>query len=206
MHMETGQGNLQDLNRATREIWDSKAQFWDERMGEGNQFQRVLIGPASERLLQVQPDQVILEIACGNGVFSRRLASLGAWVVATDFSATFLDLARARTTEHPERIEYRLVDATDESQLLALGERRFDAAVCNMALMDMVTIAPLMRAHYHFHRSLSVLFGACFTAGFVLDGLEEPAFGPDDRGGRPLNWANYTDVPPVLVARVRPAG
>ena len=41
---------------------------------------------------------------------------------------------------------------------------------------------------------------------FVLDGLEEPAFGPDDRGGRPLNWANYTDVPPVLVARVRPAG
>ncbi|HYY89865.1 MAG TPA: class I SAM-dependent methyltransferase [Chloroflexota bacterium] len=239
----------------------------------GNQFQRVLIGPASERLLQVQPDQVILEIACGNGVFSRRLASLGAWVVATDFSATFLDLARARTTEHPERIEYRLVDATDERQLLALGERRFDAAVCNMALMDMVTIEPLMRAlarllkprgrfvfsllhpafnnpggtrlaleeedrdgqfvetyyvkvsnylrvppvwgvgmvgeptpHYYFHRSLSVLFGACFTAGFVLDGLEEPAFGPDDRGGRPLNWANYTDVPPVLVARMRPAG
>ena len=52
--METGQGNLQDLNRATREIWDSKARFWDERMGEGNQFQQVLIGPASERLLQVQ--------------------------------------------------------------------------------------------------------------------------------------------------------
>jgi ubiquinone/menaquinone biosynthesis C-methylase UbiE len=115
-------------------------------MGEGNQFQRVLVGPASERLLQVQPGQVILEIACGNGVFSRRLASLGAWVVATDFSATFLDLARARTVEHPERIEYRLVDATDESQLLALGERRVDAAVCNMALMDMAAIEPLMRA------------------------------------------------------------
>jgi hypothetical protein len=62
--------------------------------------------------------------------------------------------------------------------------------------------------HYIFHRPLSVLFGACFTAGFVVDGLEEPAFGPGDRGrgGRPLNWANYTDVPPVLVARVRPAG
>ena len=50
-----------------------------------------------------------------------------------------------------------------------------------------------------------------FLAGllpFVLDGLEEPAFGPDDRGrgGRPLSWANYTDIPPVLVARVRPAG
>src|SRR5919202_4942025 len=112
--METGQGNPQDLNLAMREIWDSKARFWDERMGEGNPFQRVLVGPASERLLQVQPGQVILEVACGNGVFSRRLASLGAQVVATDFSAEFLELAKARTTEHPERITYRLVDATDE--------------------------------------------------------------------------------------------
>ena len=30
--------------------------------------------------------------------------------------------------------------------MLALGEERFDAAVCNMALMDMPTIDPLMRA------------------------------------------------------------
>jgi 2-polyprenyl-3-methyl-5-hydroxy-6-metoxy-1,4-benzoquinol methylase len=270
MSNEMSNGNLQELNRQTREIWDRKAQFWDERMGEGNPFQRVLVGPASERLLGVQPGQVILEVACGNGVFSRRLASLGAQVVATDFSAGFLDLAKARTTEYSERIAYRLVDATDESQLLALGKRRFDAAVCNMALMDMVTIEPLMRAlaqllrpggrfvfsllhpafnnpggtrlaleeedrdgqlvetyyvkvsnylrmppvwgvgmlgepapHYYFHRSLSVLFGACFAAGFVLDGLDEPAFGEDDKGGRPLDWANYKDIPPVLVARMR---
>jgi 2-polyprenyl-3-methyl-5-hydroxy-6-metoxy-1,4-benzoquinol methylase len=270
MSNDMSNGNLQELNRQTREIWDRKAQFWDERMGEGNPFQRVLVGPASERLLEVQPGQVILEVACGNGVFSRRLASLGAQVVATDFSAGFLDLAKARTTEYPERIAYRLVDATDESQLLALGKRRFDAAVCSMALMDMVTIEPLMRAlaqllrpggrfvfsllhpafnnpggtrlaleeedrdgqlvetyyvkvsnylrvppvrgvgmlgepapHYYFHRSLSVLFGACFAADFVLDALDEPAFGDDDRGGRPLDWANYKDILPVLVARMR---
>src|ERR687885_2751672 len=187
MSMETGQGNLQDLNRATREIWDSKARFWDERMGEGNQFQRVLIGPASERLLQVQPDQVILEIACGNGVFSRRLASLGAWVVATDFSATFLDLARARTTELPERIEYRLIDATDESQLLALGKRRFDAAVCNMALMDMVTIEPLMRALAQLLRPggrfvFSLLHPAFNNPGGTRLALEEEDRGRTTRG------------------------
>lgn len=49
-----------------------------------------------------------------------------------------------------------------------------------------------------------MLLGACFAAGFVLDGLEEPAFGPEDRGGRPLSWLNYTEIPPVLVARLRP--
>ena len=66
--------DLQALTRQTQQIWDDKAAFWDERMGEGNQFQRVLVGPVSERLLQVQPGEVVLDVACGNGVFSRRLA------------------------------------------------------------------------------------------------------------------------------------
>jgi hypothetical protein len=59
--------------------------------------------------------------------------------------------------------------------------------------------------HPYFHRPLSRLLGAGFAAGFVLDGLEEPAFGPDDRAGRPLGWANFKTVPPVLAARLRPA-
>src|SRR5918999_1154401 len=135
-----------ELVAETQAVWDAKAAFWDERMGEGNAFQRVLIGPASERLLAVRPDEVVLDVACGNGVFARRLAQLGARVVATDFSARFLELARARATEHADRIEYRLADATDEDQLRALGPGRFDAAVCNQALMDMPVIEPLLRA------------------------------------------------------------
>lgn len=57
---------------------------------------------------------------------------------------------------------------------------------------------------YYFHRPLNVLLGACFTAGFVLDGLEEPAFSEPARpSARPLSWNNYTSIPPVLVARAR---
>ena len=31
-----------DLNEETRKIWDQNAAFWDENMGEGNDFQRIL--------------------------------------------------------------------------------------------------------------------------------------------------------------------
>jgi len=260
-----------DFNRETQAIWDTKAQFWDERMGaEGNLFQKVLIGPATERLLEVKPDQVVLEIACGNGVFSRRLAHLGAKVVAIDFSKKFLSLAQSRYGNKQEDIKYLLLDATDEEQLLTLGVGHFDAGVCNMALMDMSSLGPLASAltkllkpkssfvfsiphpafnnpagtklaleeedrvgcvsqvfyvkvsdylevppsqgtgilgepipHYYFHRSLSSIFGTFFHRGFILDGLEEPAFGPTDKGGGPLSWANYKNIPPVLVARMR---
>jgi 2-polyprenyl-3-methyl-5-hydroxy-6-metoxy-1,4-benzoquinol methylase len=262
--------------RQAHEAWEKKAAFWDEMMGEGNAFQRVLIGPAAERLLKVRSTETVLDVACGNGVFSRRLAELGAAVVAIDFSEKFVELARARTEEvgYGDAVEYLVADATDEERMLALGEERFDAAVCNMALMDMPTVDPLMRAlrrllkpegrfvfsvqhpafnsnairlvleeedkdgalvvtysvkvtgylhvppgkgagmpgepvpHPYFHRPLSELFGACFKAGFTVDGMEEPSFAkPEDSSrsaARPLSWENFAGIPPVLVARARP--
>jgi 2-polyprenyl-3-methyl-5-hydroxy-6-metoxy-1,4-benzoquinol methylase len=263
------------LARQVREAWEKKAAFWDEMMGEGNAFQRVLISPATERLLKVRSTETVLDVACGNGVFSRRLAELGAAVVAIDFSEKFVELARARTEEagYADAVEYLVADATDEEQMLTLREGRFDAAVCNMALMDMPTIDPLMRAlrhllkpegrfvfsvqhpafnsnavrlalevedrdgalvetysvkvtdylhvppgkgagmpgepvpHPYFHRPLSELFGACFKAGFTVDGVEEPSFAKPEDSSRldtsPFSWENFPDIPPVLVARVR---
>ncbi len=81
----------------TRAIWDAKAAFWDERMGDGSDFYRTAVGPAAESLLRLEPGERVLDIGCGNGVFSRRLAELDANVTATDFSPVFLDLARKRS-------------------------------------------------------------------------------------------------------------
>lgn len=269
MNTDAGADDLERLTRTTQAIWDRNAAFWDERMGEGNDFQHLLIAPASERLLALRRDDYVLEVACGNGQFARRLATLGARVLACDFSAAMLERAKARTMEHADRIEYRLVDATDEAQLLALGEGRFTALVCNMALMDMSAIEPLMCAaarlltsngrfvfstmhpcfnsgpitwmleeedqegeiittrsvkisHYHtpsharglgmigqpvpqyyFHRSLSDILAVAFRTGLVLDGIEEPVFDDATTSPRPLSWANYREIPPVLVARLR---
>ena len=259
------------LAAEVRAIWDAKAALWDERMGEGNAFQLELIGPAVERLLAVRAGERILDVGCGNGVTSRRLAHLGARVVAIDGSSRFLELARSRSPELSDRIDYRLIDATDEEQLLALGEGRFDALVCNMVLMDMPVIDPLLRAsrrllapggrfvfavqhpafnsnavrfcaetearsdglevtrhavkmsdylvvpagkgtgmpgepepHWYFHRPLHELFGAFFQAGFVLDGLEEPALVTQSQNPHEPSWSNLPGIPPILAARFVP--
>jgi 2-polyprenyl-3-methyl-5-hydroxy-6-metoxy-1,4-benzoquinol methylase len=263
--------DLQRANEETREAWNQNAAFWDQRMGEGNDFVEVLIWPATVRLLELRPGERVLDIACGNGLSSRRLATLGAEVVAFDFSEEMIAYALERTAEHTDRIEYLVLDATDEAALLALGEGQFDAALCNMALFDMAEIRPLMRAlarllrpggrfvfsvlhpcfnsphialvaetedregdlvtiysvkvydyitptvthalamrgqpkpQLIFHRPLEVLLSAGFEAGFVLDGLEERAFPPDHPSTRVyLSWgANFSEIPPVLVARMR---
>src|SRR5687767_457355 len=115
------------LARQAHEAWEKKAAFWDETMGEGNAFQRILVGPATERLLEVRQGETVLDVACGNGVFSRRLAQLGVSVVATDFSEKFVELARTRTERagYGDAVEYLVANATDEERMLALGEGRF---------------------------------------------------------------------------------
>lgn len=128
-----------------RRIWDGNAHWWDDRIGDGNDFQTLLIEPATERLLAVSSEDVILDIACGAGRFARRMAELGASVVAFDHSANFIERARARTASDVA-VEYHVLDAAKADSLLSLGHRRFNKAVCTMALMDMPEITPLLSA------------------------------------------------------------
>ena len=61
-----------DLNRAVRDTLDRKAEFWAARMGDGNLFQRELLGPANEQLLEIR--------AAGRGTNVRRgRSSNGVW-------------------------------------------------------------------------------------------------------------------------------
>ena len=133
-------------NEQTLKAWDNNASFWDQKMGEGNDFVNLLIWPALERLLKPVEGEQILDIACGNGLTSRRLAANGAHVVAFDFSKELIKYARIRTSEYSDQIEYKVVDATDKSALLKLGRKRYDAAICNMALFDIADIIPLLQA------------------------------------------------------------
>ena len=58
--------------------------------------------------------------------------------------------------------------------------------------------------HYYFHRPFETLLGACFAVGFVVDGFEEPAFDKSSTDSA-LRWNNCTEIPPILVARLRVA-
>jgi 2-polyprenyl-3-methyl-5-hydroxy-6-metoxy-1,4-benzoquinol methylase len=126
--------------------WERLAEWWDDKIGDGNEFQDYLIEPATERMLALKTGERVLDIACGAGRLARRMAGMGAAVTAIDQAERFLNRARERTKENCDRIEYLKLDATDRAAILSLGKGRFDAAVCTMALMDMSSITPLISA------------------------------------------------------------
>ena len=255
----------------TTAVWDRIAGFWDDQIGEGNAFQRVLIMPATDRLLGSVAGLRVLDACCGNGNYARRLAERGASVVAFDGSAVFVERAESRTPKDAA-VEYRVIDATDAAALLSLDAAGpFDAVVCSMAFMDLPALGPLLSAarrvlksdgafvwsvchpcfnatttrmtaefftdpdgrtrqrvgvasdvyltprtdlsegmlnqpepHPMFHRPLSLLLGECFASGFIVDAIEEPAFPPGTPAKNTFSWAKRTEIPPVLVVRMRP--
>jgi ubiquinone/menaquinone biosynthesis C-methylase UbiE len=144
MTIEEPSPDFPEYDNKIAEVWDRLADWWDDRIGNGNEFQDYLIEPATERLLALKPGERVLDIGCGAGRFARRIAALGATVIAIDHAERFLNRARERTTESIERIEYLKLDASDPLALMSLGEESFDAAVCTMALMDMSSITPLI--------------------------------------------------------------
>lgn len=240
-------------------------------MGDGNDFQQKLVAPSTERLLELAPGERVLDAACGNGVTARRLTDLGAQVVGFDFAPDMIEHARARSRDRGDAIEYHLIDATDEDAMLRLGAGSFDAAICNMAIMDIAEIDPLMSAvckllkpngrfvfsichpcfnqtssikvveqeeiggkintnyamkisrylqprverglamigqpepQLYFERPLRDLFGACFRAQMLVDGLDEAAFDGTPVEGRIISWDRFTEIPPLLVLRARPS-
>jgi SAM-dependent methyltransferase len=255
-------------NKSSTDEWNRIAAHWDEQVGEGTDFHKQLVFPATERLLDAKPGETVLDACCGNGNFSRRLLRARCRVIAFDGAEAFIDIARRK---HPGGdASYHVVDACDQRAIESLSPAQgLDAVVCNMAVMDLPVLDPLFRAarsllkpggrfvfssghpSFHtnesqkvalqddgsgepeqrfgcivtrylqewphetrglleqpipnklWHRPLSQLLKACFDAGFVVDGLEEPAFAPDTRARSPFSWARRLDIPPVVVVRVR---
>jgi 2-polyprenyl-3-methyl-5-hydroxy-6-metoxy-1,4-benzoquinol methylase len=177
-----------------RASWEENARWWSDYFGEGNDFHLKLVAPPVEELLAIRPGERVVDIACGNGAFSRRLADVGAIVTAFDFSSAFIECARERSVGYEDRITYRVLDATDREQLASLGKETFDAAVSNMALMDLSDIAALAerlpRLLKPAGRFVFSILHPCFNNNAVRLSIEDEQVGPD-----------FVSVPSVRVTK-----
>ncbi|KAI0809788.1 S-adenosyl-L-methionine-dependent methyltransferase [Xylaria sp. FL0064] len=56
----------------------------------------------------------------------------------------------------------------------------------------------------YYHRPIQEIFSTFFKAGLVMDGIEEPAFGPADGSPNSVEaHSNYTQLPAILSFRMR---
>ena len=141
---------FQDTNEESRQAWETNADYWDRKMGDNsNTFHREIVRPHTEKLLAVKPGDLVLDVACGNGNFSQRMAENGARVIAFDYSQRLIEHAKRRRAAYLNGISFHVCDATQYDAIISLKQDRlFDKAVANMAVMDISNIEPLFHAVY----------------------------------------------------------
>lgn len=76
--------------------WGAVADWYDELVEDGaDSYQKQVIMPNLLRIVEPRPSMAVLDVACGQGYFSRAFASNGATVVGSDISAELIRLAEA---------------------------------------------------------------------------------------------------------------
>jgi len=120
--------------------WEKSADWYDKIIGaQGSElYQRVVI-PSALRLLDVHPKEKILDLGCGQGVFSRALAEAGGEVTGIDASPSLIQKARS----YPSRAGLRYL-VRDAAKLGELGP--FDGVTSILALQNMAHLDEVCRA------------------------------------------------------------
>jgi ubiquinone/menaquinone biosynthesis C-methylase UbiE len=120
-------------NRVAKE-WDDAAESWIDFVRQGKDYFRdELNNPGMFRVIGNVRDQLVLDVACGEGYGTRILARKGARVIGIDLSSKLIEFARSQEERDGLGITYYVGDSADLSRFPA---ERFDLVTCFMALMD----------------------------------------------------------------------
>ena len=149
--------------------WEINAEFWDKEMDdESNFFHCDIVRPNVENLLNIDSNDFILDIACGNGNFSQRIVENGATVLAFDYSSKMIELAKKRRKDILNKIEFKVCDAANYDELLQLKrDKPFTKAVANMAIMDISELDPLFKGVYKLLKNNGIFVFATHHPAFT---------------------------------------
>lgn len=117
------------------------ARWYDSLVGErGSTFQQEVIFPNTMRLLTLRKGESLLDLACGEGAFSRAAHKLGAQVTGLDASEDLIDAARRKSGRG---VRYLVGDAARLTETLPAGS--FDAVVCILAVQNIDPVEPVIQ-------------------------------------------------------------
>jgi len=117
-----------------RNSWDRFAKDYDKKVSDsGDMYHKNYLNPLIFKLLGDIKNKKILDLACGNGYFSRLLADKHAIVTGVDYSKELISIAKNNT-----KIKFFVGSAEN---LSFLKNNSFDFIICNMSFHDIKNIS-----------------------------------------------------------------
>jgi len=176
---------LAQLRQQVLDGWEKGADFFDQRWGDqGDEFHHGVFARAAERMLGLEHGARVIEFACGNGAFARRLGRQGMRVLATDLSPALIAHAERRTETIADQamdISYQVADATIEREIVNCGGP-FDAAACIMGVMSMPLLRPMFGGAWRVLKPRGIFVVVTLHPAFATSGYK---FAKSEQDGEP---------------------
>jgi ubiquinone/menaquinone biosynthesis C-methylase UbiE len=118
--------------------WDKVAKWYDDLLSLEGTYQQEVILPNVMRLVDPKPNQIILDLACGQGFFAKHFIDKGAEVVGLDLSPELI----ARAKKNVPKAKFFVANAEN---LSVLKNNSVDSIVCVLALQNIKNISAVFK-------------------------------------------------------------
>lgn len=110
--------------------WGKVAEWYDGVLDKEGTYQKEVILPNLTRLLEIKKGESVIDIACGQGFFTRAIHSLGAKITGLDIGKELIEIAKK---ESPKDISY-IVSSADNLPINLTNT--FDKAIIVLAIQN----------------------------------------------------------------------
>lgn len=120
--------------------WNGVAKWYDSLLNMDGTYQKEVILPNLLRLLGLKKDEKILDIACGQGFFSREIARLGGEVTGVDLAPELIKFAKEKASE---KEKYFLSPADDLGSVIK--DESFDKVIIVLAIQNIENLSGALK-------------------------------------------------------------
>ena len=132
--------SLRTSGQRKQTLWDQASRWYDSLVGmSGSDYHQTIVMPGVLKMLELKPGRRVLDLACGQGVFSRFLLEKKINPEGLDSSEELLRMARSRSIK---LIPYHLGNAGDAK---VLNGQEFDGIACLLAVQNIEKIEPVFQ-------------------------------------------------------------
>ncbi len=129
---------MKEKKSARDTSWGKVADWYGSYLEKGNSYHTEVVLPNLTRVLSLTTGDHVLDLACGQGFFSREFAKTGARVVGADIAEELVEAARTQKGN----VTYHVAPA---SELSFAKDGEFDVVVCVLALQNMEDLSSVFK-------------------------------------------------------------
>ncbi len=118
--------------------WGNVAEWYDEHLKGDNTYHAQVIAPNLLRVVNLKPNESLLELGCGQGFFIEKFAKLSGKVVGVDLGKELIEMAKKRTPKA------KFLVGNAESEKLLVGEK-FNVITIILALQNIKNLDAVVK-------------------------------------------------------------